>query len=123
MRLVVEVSIHQDIECLVFGYGIKDRFGRVIFGTNTAILKRTIENARAGQIYRIEVQFTASLGIGNYSIQTALTSTDTHLANNYEWRELALVFAVINVNKPYFEGTNWMNPVVTTIPVLPHKKS
>ncbi len=120
VRLVVEVAIYQDIECLVFGYGIKDRFGRVIFGTNTAILQRTIENAKAGQRFRIEAQFTVSLGVGNYSIQTALTSTDTHLANNYEWRELALVFTVVNTNKPYFEGTNWMNPAVTTIPVPPH---
>ncbi len=112
VRLVIEVAVHQDIPRLIFGYGIKDRFGRVIFGTNTAILKQPIDNAKAGQTYQIIVCFVANLGMGNYSIQTALTSTDTHLANNYEWRELALVFTVMNSEKPYFEGTNWMNPAV-----------
>jgi len=117
VRMVVEVSVHRDIECLIFGYGIKDRFGRVIYGTNTAILKQAVIDAKAGESYRIEVQFIASLGMGNYSIQTALTSTDTHLANNYEWRELALVFTVINTDKPYFEGVNWMNPLIKIAPI------
>ena len=45
-----------------------------------------------------DINFSANLGPGTYSVQTALVSTDTHLVNNYEWRDLAIVFNVININ-------------------------
>ena len=48
-------------------------------------------------------------------MQTALVSTDTHLVNNYEWRDLALVFNVINVNKPNFAGYAWIDPCIEII--------
>src|SRR3546814_17580962 len=37
--LKVEVQVKSAIERLVFGYGIKDRVGQVIYGTNTALKK------------------------------------------------------------------------------------
>ena len=45
-----------------------------------------------------------------YSVQTALSSSDTHLLNNYEWRDLALIFNVINIDMPYFAGVAWIDP-------------
>jgi lipopolysaccharide transport system ATP-binding protein len=45
-------------------------------------------------------------------VQTAIVSTDTHFANNYEWRDLAVVFNVVNMNKSHFAGCVWMDPVI-----------
>lgn len=110
LRVVVEVNAC--IERLVLGYGIKDRLGQVVFGTNTDLKKQPIINVPAGSRVEYHIAFQANLGPGTYSIQTALVSSDTHLVNNYEWRDLALIFNVINVNKPNFAGCAWIDPVI-----------
>ena len=52
------------------------------------------------------------LGAGTYSVATAIVSTETHLADNYEWLELALVFTVMNMRRPHFEGSASLDPAV-----------
>jgi lipopolysaccharide transport system ATP-binding protein len=113
VTLRVDVRTRAFIERLVLGYGIKDRLGQVIFGTNTDLKKQPLENVPAGSRIRYDISFPANLGPGTYSIQTALVSSDTHLVNNYEWRDLAIVFNVINVNKPYFAGVAWIDPDIS----------
>jgi lipopolysaccharide transport system ATP-binding protein len=113
VTLRVEVKVHADIDRLVLGYGIKDRLGQVIYGTNTHLTRQSLQNVRAGTLVRYDIAFPANLGPGTYSVQTALVSTDTHLVNNYEWRDLALVFNVANLNKPHFAGLAWIQPVIT----------
>jgi len=112
VTLRVEVETKEFIERLVLGYGIKDRLGQVVYGTNTDLKKQVLENVSANSVIRFDIVFPVNLGPGNYSVQTALVSTDTHLVNNYEWRDLALVFNVINVNKPYFSGVAWIDPSI-----------
>lgn len=110
VRLHIQVKIISDITRLVLGYMLKDRLGQVIFGTNTYHTEQTVENAIAGQIIDFNVSFAMNLGPGSYSISTALVSSDTHLVNNYEWRDLALVFNVQNHDHPVFIGSAFMNP-------------
>jgi lipopolysaccharide transport system ATP-binding protein len=43
----------------------------------------------------------------------ALSSTETHLVNNYEWRDLALVFTVANTQRATFVGMAWIQPQIT----------
>ena len=112
VTLQVDVSVHRPIDRLVLGYGIKDRLGQVIFGTNTDLKKKVVIDAQAGETIRFQIAFPANLGPGSYSIHTALSSTDTHLVNNYEWRELAVVFTVINVTKERFTGYAWIDPSI-----------
>ena len=50
--------------------------------------------------------------MGGYSVQIALVDKDTHMTANYEWRDLALVFNVVNVNKTHFEGCLWNEPKI-----------
>jgi lipopolysaccharide transport system ATP-binding protein len=56
-----------------------------------------------------------NLGPGSYSIATALVSTDTHFVNNYEWRDLALIFNVANLNRSHFVGCNWIEPEISIV--------
>lgn len=112
IQLKVEVLVKSDIDRLVLGYGIKDRLGQVVYGTNTDLKKQPLSEVKAGERYSFDIAFNANFGIGTYSIQTALVSTDSHLVNNYEWRDLATVFNVVNINKPHFAGTSWMDPVI-----------
>jgi lipopolysaccharide transport system ATP-binding protein len=108
VTLQVDVKAHANLDRLVLGYGIKDRLGQVMYGTNTHLTEQPILAVKKGDSIRFTVVFEANLGPGTYSVQTALVSTDSHLVNNYEWRDLALVFNVININKSHFAGVSWM---------------
>lgn len=110
--LRVSVQVHRSIERLVLGYGIKDRFGQVIYGTNTHLKELPLTGVSSGDRFLFDISFPANLGPGTYSVQTALVSNDTHLLNNYEWRDLALVFNVVNINKPHFAGCAWIDPII-----------
>jgi len=112
VTLHVEVVTHAFLEHLVLGYGIKDRLGQVMYGTNTHLKEQVLLNVPADSRHSFDIVFPANLGPGSYSVQTALTSTDTHLVNNYEWRDLALVFNVININKAHFAGCAWIDPII-----------
>jgi lipopolysaccharide transport system ATP-binding protein len=94
---------------------IKDRLGLTIFGTNTCFLKFPISNVLPEKEVHIKFRFSANLGPGTYSVTIALHSGETHLIQNYEWRELALVFNVVNIGKPQFYGVNWLPPTVEEI--------
>lgn len=110
VTLQIRVRTHAPIERLVLGYGIKDRLGQVIYGTNTDLKKQVLNDVPADSRICFDIAFPANLGPGTYSVQTALVSTDTHLVNNYEWRDLALLFNVVNINKPHFAGVAWLDP-------------
>ncbi|MBL4606533.1 MAG: ABC transporter ATP-binding protein [Pseudomonadales bacterium] len=112
IELHITVKIHQNIETLVLGYGIKDRLGQVMYGTNTWHTKQVIEKPTAGNKYRFVLTFPANFGAGSYSIQTALVDQNSHLSANYEWRDLALVFNVINIDKAQFAGCLWNEPKI-----------
>ena len=112
VTLRIEVLAKEAIPKLVLGYGIKDRLGQVVYGTNTDLKKQVLADVKAGSRYIFNIHFPANLGAGTYSIQTALVSTDTHLVNNYEWRDLAMVFSVSNLSKEYFAGCAWIDPVI-----------
>ena len=111
--LYVEIIAKKFIPRLVFGYGIKDRIGMVVFGTNTALKKKELKDVLPGDKYCIKVEFPANLGIGSYSIQLGLHGSDTHIESNYEWRDLALVFNVINSEHDGFEGCAWIDPKIS----------
>lgn len=113
VELRVKVKVHKPISSLVLGYGIKDRLGQVMYGTNTWHTGQVIENAVAGTEHQFIIAFPANLGIGSYSVVTALHARDSHIDANYEWLDLALVFNVVNINKIQFQGCNWMEPKIT----------
>ncbi len=112
VRLYIDVEVRADIERLILGYGIKDRLGQVIYGTNTSLKNQPLVNISAGSRFTFSIVFNANLGSGTYSIQTALASSETHMDNNYEWRDLALVFEVVNMSKEHFSGCSWLDPEI-----------
>jgi lipopolysaccharide transport system ATP-binding protein len=112
VQLRVRVTAHADLPRLVLGYMIKDRLGQPIYGTNTHHMEQALEQVRAGEQIEYRFRFPLNLGPGSYSVTTALTSSETHLANNYEWRDLALLFMVMNMNRKEFVGTSWLEPHV-----------
>lgn len=109
VELRLEATIQADIPKLVLGYMIRDKQGHVVWGTNTWHTRQIQENVKAGDIVIFKLTFTCTLGPGSYSVSTALCSADTHIINNYEWTDNLLVFDVINIDKPIFVGTTWLD--------------
>ena len=107
--LVADVQISQDIPALVMGYMLKDRTGHVVWGTNTWHTRQNLGPLTAGSYVKFALSFSCNLGPGSYSFSPALVSTDTHLVDNFEWTDNAIVFDVINSSLPVFIGTNYLN--------------
>ncbi|MBK3866174.1 ATP-binding cassette domain-containing protein [Pseudomonas stutzeri] len=107
------VQCHAPIPKLVMGYMIKDRLGQAVFGINTHLTGQVQEHLLEGERLRYDFAFPANLGPGSYSISISLSSTQTHLQNNYEWRDLALVFTVVNTRHHQFAGCAWIEPGIT----------
>ncbi|MFH8135000.1 ABC transporter ATP-binding protein [Pantoea osteomyelitidis] len=108
VNLKVSVDIVNDIDELVMGYVIKDRLGLAVYGTNTYHLGKKLTMLKAGEKVNFDLNFNMNVGEGNYSISIALHDRDTHVNNNYEWRDLALIFNVLNGGKPISVGTSWL---------------
>lgn len=110
VSLQVNVEVKDNIPELVVGYMIKDRLGQPIFGTNTHHLKQTLISLKKGEKRSFLFSFDARLGVGSYSVAVALHTSSTHLGKNYEWRDLAVVFNVVNTEQQEFVGVSWLPP-------------
>lgn len=108
ITLKIGVQASADIPELVIGYLIKDRLGQDVYGTNTYHLNQSLKKITKNEIISFLFRFPANLGPGTYSITLALHSGDTHLVNNYEWRDRAILFTVVNSGKEIFSGINWL---------------
>ena len=112
VHLHVGIALHADLPELVMGYMIKDRLGQTIFGTNTHHLGIELRQLKQGEKLTLDFSFPLNVGPGAYSVTTALHTADNHLVDNFEWRDLALLFTVINIHHPSFVGTSWIPPQV-----------
>lgn len=111
--LRVQVKINAPIPMLVLGYGIKNRLGQVMYGTNTWHTRQAVATPQVGSRLQFDIRFPVHFGVGSYSVQTALVDSSTHLSNNYEWKDQVLVFKVVNIDCTIFDGSVWAEPQIT----------
>ncbi len=112
ITLAIKIEAHKEISKLVIGYLIKNRLGQEIFGTNTHHHDEVVIDTSKGDILEFSFDFDMNLGVGSYSIAVAAHGHDTHLDANYEWRDQALVFHVINTQHKEFIGSSWIAPEI-----------
>jgi len=110
VELRIKIKINNYVKSLVCGYAIKDKFGQIIYGTNTSHSQQVCNFLSLGDVYEYRIYFPVNIGIGHYSVSIALHASDTHVGKNYEWRDLAYIFDVINIDKQYFVGSSWIEP-------------
>lgn len=108
VTLEIKIEVLEPIQRLVVGYLIKDRLGQHVFGTNTHHLGEAREDLKPGETITFRFAFPVNLGEGSYSVAMAAHETDTHVSRNYEWRDMALVFKVVNAAQPVFIGTAYL---------------
>lgn len=111
VNLRVRARAQTDLPQLVIGYAIKDRLGVTLFGTNTFYTGQSIADLKEGEQIECVFRFPVVLGPGAYSVTLALSGAESHLSENYEWRDLALLFTVVNLRQP-FDGIIHLPPEV-----------
>ncbi|UEP28663.1 MULTISPECIES: ABC transporter ATP-binding protein [unclassified Burkholderia] len=108
VTLRISAECRESVQDLVMGFMIKDRLGQTVFGTNTHNLKSEIGDVAAGANATVDFEFPANIGPGSYSVAVALHTGSTHMQNNFEWRDHALTFSMVNGKESEFVGMTWM---------------
>jgi lipopolysaccharide transport system ATP-binding protein len=104
----VSVTAREPLDDFTVGIQLKDRLGNEIFGTNTYHMGVPLK-PRPGKPLAVEFHVPAlHLGVGHFSLTTSLHSADTHLAENYDWWDRALVFQVVPGPQPHFIGACYL---------------
>ena len=106
LRAVVRAN--KNVPKLVFGVLIRDRQGRDIWGTNSWLTDDVVNDVREDECITFEVHFPCHLGPGSYAFSYCLSDSETHLSNNYEWSDNALIVEVINPDLYRFIGTTYL---------------
>lgn len=104
----INVEIYHKLENLVLGFLIKDRLGQSMFGTNTYHTQQVIDKVSAGQRIQFNIEIGLNLGVGDYSLALALHDKEHHLDKNYEWKDYAAVFKILNSAHEQFTGMSWI---------------
>lgn len=110
--ILVRARSFELISGLVMGFSIRDRFGQVIFGTNTWHMGAVIETVKPGEEIKFLVGMKLNLGEGFYSVSLALHQNDTHIDKNFEWRDMAITFEVSGKMVEKFEGSSYLAPEI-----------
>jgi lipopolysaccharide transport system ATP-binding protein len=105
--LEIAVRVNKPLPRLVLGYAIKDRLGQTLYGTNTHYSNQVLDALREGEQITYRIRFPVMLGPGSYSIALSLSAGESHMEENYEWRDLAALFNVVNHEAP-FDGKTFM---------------
>jgi len=111
-NVILKVTARANVSLteLVLGYLIKDRLGQPIYGTNTYLLGAHLKQVKPGERVEYTFSFCANLGAGSYSVTLALHASPSHLVGNYVWKDRAILFDIVNINRQHFEGVAWLPP-------------
>lgn len=110
VRFCFSFRANEDLDDLVFGFLIKSRLAIEIYGTNTYLQKFPL-NLKKGEQKSLCFELDLNIGVGVYSISTALHSGNFHLENNYEWHDNATIFEVLDKIAD-FKGLAKLNPKI-----------
>jgi lipopolysaccharide transport system ATP-binding protein len=97
----LDIAVSEPLEELTAGILFRDRLGNDVFGTNTFHCNAPRRDLKPGERLAVEFRFKAlQLGVGSYSLTTALHTRESHISANYDWWDRALVFQVVQGNGP-----------------------
>jgi len=94
---------------LTIGIAIRNRWGELMYGTNSKLMDHAIAIEQPGH-FTAEFVFDMNLGIGEYVVTLALHKGVSHLEGCYHWLEQAAKFAVVGVLGNHFEGAARLVP-------------
>jgi len=105
VRIRCRIRLRRDMDDPTVGILIRDRLGNDVFGTNTFHLGAAAPSGRSGDELEALFSLVLNLGPGSYSLSVAVHPGDSHLIDNCDWWDRALVFQVVPGAGPSFVGT------------------
>jgi lipopolysaccharide transport system ATP-binding protein len=102
------------VERPTVGFVFRDRLGNEVFGTNTYHLNVFEPELQPGEWLETTFRVCLSMGHGTYSVSVAVHTDATHVEENFDWWDQALVFQVVPGNQYRFVGSALL-PVEATL--------
>ena len=110
--ITIQIKSNKEIENLNLGILIKDKFGQDIFGTTTKNYGYEY-NVKKDKNYMIELNLDLNIGIGKYSISTALVVGENHLDDCLHWLDFAQGFEIAGIKGEQFIGISKLHPKIS----------
>jgi len=110
--ITIKILSKKDMSNMTVGIMIRDKFGQDIFGTNTFYYDMKLD-FKQNQSSICEFSMPLNIGVGKYSITTAVHSNDTHLENCSHWFDNAASFEVAGVVGNMFAGLCRLEPTIS----------
>lgn len=108
---VVRLKANDDIDQVVVGILIRDRFGQDIFGTNTHHLQK-ITSMKKGEMVEYSYYYNLNIGPGKYTLTSAVHRDDTHVNEGYHWCDNIIDFEVTGSKDYRFIGLSKLDVVI-----------
>jgi ABC-type polysaccharide/polyol phosphate transport system ATPase subunit len=115
VTLRVHVEYYEDAPFSILGFGVRDKAGIDIIGTNTHEENVPLPPRRAGETTVVDFRQRLPLQPGSYSVSTALAYDPTH-PRYFDWVDNALVVTVL----PPASGTRVHGKVALPIAITIH---
>jgi lipopolysaccharide transport system ATP-binding protein len=93
VTLRLHIEYYEDAPTSVAGFGIRDRTGTDIVGTNTHEEQVTLPACKAGETLVVDFRLRLPLVAGAYSVSSAVAA-DRHTRAYFDWVDNALIFTV-----------------------------
>jgi len=102
--LRVQAVTREQLPHLSVGFVIRDRLGNDIFGINTCQLRQSL-SPEPERPFNVDFYLPSiGLGPGHYSVTVALHTRETHIEDNFDWWDQALVFQIVPGKHAPFNG-------------------
>jgi hypothetical protein len=102
IEIKILFNVKEFVDIVVIGFAIKDESNSLMYATNSYNLGYSYEFG-AGS-YTCSFFFTNRLNVGHYSIDVALTHTNSHHNGCYHWQEKAADLIVYDKMSNHYEG-------------------
>lgn len=101
----VTFCIRETLPSITVGFLIRDRLGNDVFGTNTYHLDCPVPTLSMGGRFQCDFEIDRiALGCAHYSVSAALHEGGSHVVQNHDWWDQAVVFQIIRADEPYALG-------------------
>jgi lipopolysaccharide transport system ATP-binding protein len=107
-RIICQVSFKIDVDSPTLGFLIRDRLGNDVFGTNSFYVNPIKRMVRNGEHLQVIFTLPLNIGLGSYSLTVAIHTHDTHVAENFDWWDQALMFQIVPGPNNHFVGTAYL---------------
>lgn len=118
--IIIEIKSKIDIKNLNIGILIKDRYGQDIFGT-TSKNEGFIYHLTKNNKYKIVFNLDLNIGVGKYTISSALVIGDNHLDDCLHWLDYGSDFEIAGIKGNIFTGINKLYPKISKMEELNDK--